>query len=295
MVSVIFVYIVFALVFPLGKAACNYVEPVFLTGVRMLLAGAILLFYQYFRNKFVFQWNKKTILLLLGLTVFNIYLTNVPEFWGLQYLNPAKACFIYNITPFFAALLSYFIFGEIITRNKWLGLFIGIIGFLPILLHESSAERQIGGIAFLSWPELALILAALSTVIGWVSMRYLIKTSKCSLITANGLSMILSSFLIFPTSLLVEKWEPYPFTDGSMFISYLLILTLLSNIVAYNLYGALLRKYTATFMSFAGLISPLFAAFFSWLFLGEIVSWHFFVSAGIVFLGLYIFYREERK
>lgn len=259
----------------------------------MLLGGTILLMYQYRKGEKIFAYDKKALIPLISLTIFNVYLTNVPEFWGLQFLNAAKASFIYNFSPFFAALLSYFVFGEVMTRNKWLGLFIGLLGFLPILIHEPLNEQSLGGFAFLSWPEIALLTAAISTVIGWISMRYLIKVSTYSSITANGISMFLSSILIFPTSLLVEQWNPYPIMNWSKFVFYLLILTLISNIIAYNIYGTLLRRYTATFLSFAGFTGPLFAALFSWLFLGETVSWCFFLSAIIVFIGLFIFYREE--
>jgi drug/metabolite transporter (DMT)-like permease len=245
------------------------------------------------RGEKLFIYNKKMIIPLINLTVFNIYLTNVPEFWGLQFLSAAKASFIYNFSPFFAALLSYFVFGEVMTRNKWLGLVIGLLGFLPILIHEPLNMQSWGGFAFLSWPEIALLTAAISTVIGWISMRYLIKANIYSSITANGISMLLSSILIFPTSLLVEQWDPYPVMNWSKFIFYLLILTLISNIIAYNTYGILLRRYTATFLLFAGFTGPLFAALFSWLFLRETVSWCFFLSVIIVFTGLFIFYREE--
>jgi len=46
-------------------------------------------------------------------------------------------------------------------------------------------------------------------------------------------------------------------------------------------------------MTFAGLITPIFASLFGWIFLGEHVSWHFFVSIILFGIGLRIFYQEE--
>ncbi|MCV5950917.1 DMT family transporter, partial [Escherichia coli] len=63
----------------------------------------------------------------------------------------------------------------------------------------------------------------------------------------------------------------------------------------YNLYGTLLKRYSATFMSFAGFTTPLFTALFGWLVLGEIVTWPFYVSFCIVLLGLVLFDQEELK
>jgi drug/metabolite transporter (DMT)-like permease len=59
------------------------------------------------------------------------------------------------------------------------------------------------------------------------------------------------------------------------------------------LYGYLLKKYTATFLAFAGFLGPLFSAFYGWLFLSEVITWHFYLSAVLVFAGLYMFYKHE--
>ncbi len=68
---------------------------------------------------------------------------------------------------------------------------------------------------------------------------------------------------------------------------------LISNLICYNLYGHLLKRYSATFMSFAGLMTPLFAVFFGWVFLAESVDVSFFVSLVLFLLGLYCFHSEE--
>jgi drug/metabolite transporter (DMT)-like permease len=48
-------------------------------------------------------------------------------------------------------------------------------------------------------------------------------------------------------------------------------------------------------MSFAGLVTPFFASFFGWYFLGETISWHYFASIIVFSIGLTIFYLEELK
>ena len=57
----------------------------------------------------------------------------------------------------------------------------------------------------------------------------------------------------------------------------------------------MLRRYTATFLSFMGLLSPIFASLTGWLFLGEPISWVIFLSTGIVSIGLWIVYYAELK
>ena len=72
-------------------------------------------------------------------------------------------------------------------------------------------------------------------------------------------------------------------------------LIIVSNLLAYNLYGALLKRFSATFLSFAGFSTPLITAFFGWAFIHETVSWGFIGCAVIVFIGLGLFYQEELR
>ena len=297
MFDVVVLYVVLAAVFPLGRAAVQCSQPIFFTGVRMLLSGIVLLAGYYFYDKSSFKryLNFRYLPTWLLLALFSIYLTNVLEFWGLQYLPAAKACFIYSLSPFFAALISYFLFAERMTFKKWLGLSVGFVGIIPLLFFQSPGEVSTGGISFLSWAELALLGAAISSVCGWVSMRRLVKFNSVPPVMANGMSMLIGSLFIIPSSMLLETWDPIPVSKVGPFIVLLILTSLASNIIGYNMYAILLKKYTATFMTLAGFMSPLFAALMAWLFLGETVGEAFWMSAIAVFAGLYIFYQEEMK
>lgn len=292
MFEVIAIFAVFATVFPIGKMALLYAQPIFLTSIRMICAGILLIAYHWWSSYDRTKITPQLIYTLLLLSLFNIYLTNVCEFWGLQYLSAAKACFIYNLSPFASAFFSYFLFGEIMTPKKWLGLVIGFLGFFPILLSSSATEAAIGGIGFLSWAEIALIVAAISTVIGWIIMQQVVRNGM-SVLYANGWSMLIGGIGALMTSYAVESWNPWPFDDFNTFFGYMIILMLLSNIFCYNIYALLLKSYTATFLTFAGFTGPLWAALYGWLFLREPISSSFMLSCIAVFIGLYIFYSEE--
>jgi drug/metabolite transporter (DMT)-like permease len=112
---------------------------------------------------------------------------------------------------------------------------------------------------------------------------------------ANGLSMVIGGVMALAHSLMVENWDPIPVTHYMSFAECALLLIIVSNLICYNLYGYLLRHYSATFISFAGFVTPLFSAFFGWLYLGEVVTTPFYVSAAIVSVGLFTFYQEELK
>jgi drug/metabolite transporter (DMT)-like permease len=275
----------------------EYAPPLFLTGARMTLAGLLLLGFIALTKRSSFKLSIKQLASIGLLAVFCIYLTNALEFWGLQYLTAAKTCFIYSLSPFFAALFSYLHFGEKMNKQKWLGLMIGFIGFLPVLLTQTGTEDLLNAFSFFSWPTLAIMGAALFSVYGWVLLRLMVKDQALSPLMANGGSMFLGGMFAFIHSFFVESWAPIPVASLNIapFLKWTLVMTVLYNIICYNLYGAMLKRFTATFLSFVGLLSPIFASLNGWLFLGEPLSPVILMSTGVVSLGLWIVYRAELK
>lgn len=293
MFLVILVYALFASVFTTAKTGLLYASPFFLVGSRMAAAGALLLAYQYIFHRKEFRFSTKDLKIILLLATFTIYLTNVFEFWGLKYLTSFKTCLIYSLSPFLSALVSYFSLGERLSMKKWLGLLIGFAGVIPILLTQTDTEEQAGQLLFFSWPELAVLMACICSVYGWILLKKTVGERGYSPVMANGMSMLIGGCFALIHSAAVETWDPLPVTDYPHFLLCAGILILVSNLICYNLYGYLLKHFSATFMSFAGLTTPLFTAFFGWLFLGEVTSFAFYLSFAILFTGLLLFYQEE--
>jgi len=294
MFYVVLLYALFASVFTASKQALEYAPPFFLVGARMMLAAIFMLGFSAFIQKKPISIKAGSWKKLFGLALFNIYLTNVFEFWGLQYLTSFKTCFIYSLSPFLSALLSYFIFSEAMTRKKWTGLIVGFLGFIPILLSKTSQEELAGDFLIFSWAELAVIGAAVASVYGWILLKQLINDDGYSPVAANGLSMLIGGSLALGHSFLSEQWNPTPIHGPLLpFLECTIFLIIVSNCIAYNLYGYLLKRFSATFMSFAGLTTPLFSALFGWVFHSEIPTVSFYISFFIVFSGLYLFYQEE--
>lgn len=292
--TVILMYATWSSVFSFGKAALAYSPPLFLTAARMLLAGVLILGFIAFKNRLALKLSVKQIFSLSLLAIFSIYLTNALEFWSLQHMTAAKTCFIYSLSPFFAAFFSYLHFGEKMNRRKWLGMAIGFLGILPVLAIQKGAE-ELTAISVFSWPELAMVGASICTVYGWVLLRLIVKDA--SPLVANGVSMLIGGLFALLHSYLVEDWNPLPVASSSLipFGQNLLIMTVISNLICYNLYGLLLKRFTATFLSFMGILSPIFASLSSWLFLGEALSPVIFLSTGIVSLGLWLIYKAELR
>lgn len=293
----IVLYALFASLFGLSKGTLNYSEPFFLIGSRMLFAGLLLLTHQFFYNRKAFQIKLSHVKALLLLSFFCIYLTNAAEIWGIQHMVSAKACLIYSLSPFIAALVAYIVLKETLSKKKWIGLLVGFTGLIPIFMTQSTSEVTSSEAGFFSVANIAVLVAVFGTicsVYGWTLLKKVVSEYNYTPLMANGISMTIGGAMALMHSYVAgEAWNPIPVTDFGPFLQNSLLMCLISNIVCYNLYGHLLKRYTATFMSFAGLITPFFASFFGWYFLGETITWHYFASIIVFSIGLTIFYQEE--
>lgn len=298
MVLVAFLYMIIASTFTIGKLALQYLQPIFFVGIRMVFSGLLLLGYLYFFRRFQLIFRREDRWSFLSIILFHIFFSFVAEFWALQYLNSSKVCLFYSLSPFIAAVFSYFLFSEKMTFKKFIGLAIGFCAFLPVFISNADAGQS--AVWFLSWPELAMLLSVVSATYGWTVVRKLGR-SGYSMFMINGIGMLGGGLLSLVASFIFEGWPTIRSVSGSLptdllaSAGYTLLLIVLANVVFYNLYGHLLHRYTVTFISFAGFTTPLFAALYGWVLLGESVGVSFFITVLLVSIGLYIFYQEELR
>ena len=287
--------ILYGLFFALGKIALQFAAPIFFTAVRMILAGTILLVYCYFTYKPIWKLKNKQWLYIFAVGLFGIYITNGSEFWGLQFVSVGKTSLICCFYPIITAIISWAFFSEKMTNKKIVGLLIGTLGFIPVLMGKESIEHISGSISIFSFAEVALLVSAIATALGWLFAKEVIKFSKVNFIVLNGISMLIGGIMSLIHSYYFEQWHPLPIYDIKNFILSLIVIIISSNILSYNLHGYLLKKFTVTYIAFANLIDPVFASFFGWLFIGEILNCYFWLSVFCVGVGLSLYYRENLR
>lgn len=146
------------------------------------------------------RWKQYTI---LGLTVnaLPFYLVS----FGELYISSSLAGILYSFTLIFTAILGHF-FGshDPLTKNKILGISLGIVGlatiYLPLVLHES-VKNGIG--AFM------VIIACLSTSIGTVYARTHLQRSPGIIVLTAQLGV--TAIILFPLSLFIDQPYALPF------------------------------------------------------------------------------------
>lgn len=285
MFTIILLYALCASTFTLCKAALSCASPFFYVGVRMTLAGAALLSYCVLREK-RYAIQRRDALLFIHIILFHVFGAYMLDLWSLQYISSIESALLYNLSPFIAALFSYFWFGEKLSVKKILALFIGICSLIPLLNEH---------ISFSGFPVFVMLTAVSCASYGWIVMQELVKHRHYSPVFVNAVGMLGGGILALVSSWYCEPWHPYPVTDWYNLFLMIGAIIVLGNIIFYNLYGYLLKKYSATLLAFAGFTCPFFTALYGKIFLNEAITFSLLISACFVFVGLYLFYYEELK
>lgn len=295
MLQVFLMYALFGSIFSVGKVALGASQPYFLTSVRMLLAGGCILGYLFLKHKARLIVPRALWKLLILVAFFNVFITNAFEFWGLQFMNAGKTCLIYSLAPFVSALFAYFFGTEEMTQKKWLGLFIGLLALSPMMLEPwmEEAESQVNKLEFFA--EGALLVSAITCVIGWNFVNKLTIGHQIPDAVVNGYSFLLAGLMCLAPSFLFEQWNPVPVMVWSDFLWTLVYIVVIHNLICYSIYAASLHRFSVTFMMFAGLSNPIFAGFFGWMFLGEEITLSFIIALIGITAGLAIFSLDEPR
>jgi drug/metabolite transporter (DMT)-like permease len=141
--------------------------------------------------------------------------------------------------------------------------------------------------------EGALLISALTCVVGWHYVRKLTIAHQVPDAVVNGYSFLLAGVMCLGPSLMFEEWDPVPVSVWPDFVWSLLYIVVVHNLICYTIYAASLHRFSITFMTFAGLSNPLFAGFFGWAFLGEPITFAFMLALIGITIGLVVFSRDE--
>jgi len=212
---------------------------------------------------------------------------------ALQSIAPSCAALMYNLSPFITAFFSYVFFKEQMTLRKWIGFALGFSGLLYFVKPDFVCIAQ----GAVNSSYVLLFISVVSSSVAWIFIRHFVKNCSMPITLINGVTMLLAGFVSLLVSICTQNVSEIDllYTMPSQFWILLTLIILIANVVFYNLYGYLLKKYTATFLSFVGFVTPLFTACYDWIFLQIPVSHDFFVTIIIVGCGIYIFYQEELK
>lgn len=211
--------------------------------------------------------------------------------YGAMYASPITICFLYASAPFLTAIILYMYSGIVLNKTKILGLFIGLIGLIPILLKTTMNTESIASDT--AWiGNIIVLVSMIFFCLGWILFNKLIHSCAHSVQMLNGIAMIIGGILstIFVAVIYGNQVWSLPISDNFI---YLLSLFIVSSLLTYSLYAYLLQHLSPTFISFAGFLEPGFALLYGALLFGYSIQLTDAISFIILFTGLYLFYRQE--
>lgn len=270
--------------------------PFFIAGARFFASGVILLALYAARHKrVILQQLPQLMCAPLFKYAFCLYTLSAIGFsWGMQYVDPVKACFVFVLTPFITALQLYYLKGEVLSSKKIVGLMVGFAAVVPIIFESAHGSFQ-----DIPWHMTMLGYGVFGCAVitysyGWILNQEMHAILHLPSLLVTGIALVIgggTTLLLYAIACAGDIPVMYV-TEGFW---WLLLLFAILTAIAYNLYSSLLKRYSATFIAFASFLEPAFGLCYGALFLAQPISTTSCISLAILGCGLYIFYQEELR
>lgn len=252
-------------------------------GYRFALAGIIVLWVQIISKKNIFVLNKKEIVQVTLLGIFQTTLQYIFFYIGLAYTTGIRSSIINGTGAFFSILLAHFIYkNDRLNVNKIVGCIVGFIGVIIVNLNgqdffASSFSIQGEGFVMLA----ALILSA-SSIYG----KKITQNQDASIIT--GYQLFIGGLIL----LLLGYISGGCLSGFTLKSTSLLIYMALLSSVAFAVWTQLLKYNKVGIISIFNFLVPVFGSLLSAIFLGEnIFDIKILISLIFVCLGIYMVYK----
>ena len=287
------------------------VSPVLFVGIRMLLAGCILIPLSLYRYRFNWAYLKEDKAIILGIALFTTFLPSIFKAFALANMPAPDVALIGSLDPFITAFYAYILWGDTLTMPKILGMMLGCLGmtFLayPKLLSVILAVVGIttgavgdvacaplaGPLAGSLLPYVAIVASIILSRFGWSLVRLLLKRERYTPPQLNSLIMTISGFIALIAAPLVGSVSVSISSPG-YFNGLFAFTVIVGNVIGYSLYGYVLKHNNITLVSLCGVVTiPLLVSLYSWLFFGTHLTIEFAAVAFVFFMGIFLFYFDE--
>lgn len=258
------------------KGVIHQTTPLFMAGVRIFPAGFLVLFVAIALGKSQPKtWQSWAWIGLFALVDGCMFQGFIAA--GLQRTTAGLGSVMIDSQPLAVAIMSRWLFKEIIGFWGWLGLTIGIMGISLIGLPDEWIinwwQGNFSAIDF-NWQNLfnngewLMLLASLSMALGTIMIPYV--SRHVDAVIATGWHLILGGLVLLILSFQFET-EQYTNLDLSAWLS-LSYATIFGSAIAYGLFFFLASKGNLTSLSALTFLTPIFALTFGNLILEETLS-----------------------
>lgn len=288
MIDALIAFALLASAITANKIVLCAIPATYFVALRMLSAGFLLLIYYYSATEQ--RIVTKDLSKLCVIAAATTFIPSLLKAYALRELISSKAALLGALDPFVTALYAFVLWGEHLNKRQWFGIMLGFLSICSMsVIHacQTTAHAWL----FFSYGELAALAAVFVSRAGWIGAQGLLKAERYTPPFLNGVLMILggcyaliSAFFAGEIVAVVWSWPVF------LALSYTIIV---GNIIAYSLYGYLLKRHSVTYVALASLLIPLFVHLYGPIIIGEPLSLTFFVAFTFMLGGLYIFTRTS--
>ncbi len=277
------------------KGVMPETTPFFLAGFRLVPAGFLVLLTTVIQRrsqpKGFLAWLWIGIFAVVDGAMFQGFLAQ-----GLVRTGAGLGSVIIDSQPLAVALLSSWLFQEVIGFWGWLGLGLGIVGIgligLPELWLTSLLQGQAIAWSFpniLNSGEWLMLFASLSMAVGTITIRYV--SRYVDPVVATGWHMILGGIPLF---LFSGLWESSHWTEISLHGWFnLAYTTVFGSAIAYGVFFYIASQKNLTSFSSLTFLTPVFALTFGNLFLSEVLTTFQWFGVGLTLVSIYLINQRE--
>jgi len=267
------------------RLALREIPPATLALARFSIASPLLACYMLLTRQSRcperFEW-RKDLLLFASLGLTGVTLLYLLQFYSLRFITATVGSILINLNVIFTTLLSAAFLKEPITARKLVGVFLAFVGVTVLTTRGAPAS---GLDSFESIGALLMIGAALC----WAAYSILGKNtlSRYSATAATSVTFCLGTLCLIPFAIAEASYETLVNASWITWFS-ILYLAIPSSAIAYLLWNHVLERVEVTKLAVSLYAIPLLTEIFSYVFLGEVITYALILGGGFVIAGIYL-------
>lgn len=268
------------------KVANVYYRPITIVFIRLFISVILLTSYLLLTKKFM-KIRKEDRRLFFMLALFEPFLYFMGESFGLTYVSSTVCSVIISTIPVIATIGAWFFFKERLKLMNYAGIVLSFIGIIVFILNkDGSLSFNIKGLALLSFAVASAVgyNLTLSRLVDHYSPVYIVNVQN-----VLGTLLFLPIFLIFELRTFINA--PHSFESLKPIIE----LSVFASCGAFILFAYSVRNMGISKANVFTNCIPIFTALFSFLLMGERLTFQNIAGMVIVIAGLFLSQMSGNK
>lgn len=250
-------------------------------GIRLLLAGSILLVIQLARGQSI-ALTRGDFWRLLPISICLFPMGNLFINLGQREVPSGVAAILIATTPLWIGFLGIFWpNGERLSPRGWLGLIMGFGGIVLALTPQLKEDFN----PFANYHSMLVLASAASWALGSLISRH--SAPQLSHLTSAGYQMILGGFFQTSIGTIFGEWPAFLERINGPALAAFLYLLIVGSLTGFIAFNWLLGHISAAKVGTYAYVNPLIAVFIGWIAGEEMHAW-VFVGFAVILTGVYL-------